>query len=383
MRRYVLLLAFALPVPAVAQDAPKPDVAKLSSWLTSVKREERFAAIAIVESLSVVPGDLAEPLLALVRREAEYSLSAPETKGPGHDIKSLSLTGEEVSLVRLKGNPEDYIGKDFILCGGVATDNYFNFGYSEASQTHYSFRFFQVDKDMRVTSNDMAHVYLPKSIGKGFAERVTQVMEGGANAMVVRLRCRVDPRRIGSDHDQILSHIGIVDWAYANPEGGWKPWAFDGMTRGFAQLKRIGVPAVGGLAAIILSDQVILNEGTDEMLRTGAGVTLVGMDVDARRAAKAILQRGAAKAKTREAKEYGRVTIETLAKSDFEGHSMPTPKPVDAAVRVATALRSAQNLERAKKPAGALNLYRQIVKDYPNSEEAKVAAGRIAALGGK
>lgn len=381
MRRHLPLVAFAF-IAHVAH-ADEGDISKVAAGLSSAQRDERFAAIVQVEALPTVPGELAEPLLGFVRREAEYSLSAPETKGPGRDIKSLAMTGEEVSLVRLKGNPQDYIGKDFVLCGGVATSDYYNFGYSEANQTHYSYRFFQVDKDMKVASNESAHVYLPKSIGKGFAERVTQVMEGGANAMVVRLRCRVDPRRIGSDHEQILSHIGIVDWAYANPEGGWKPWAFDGLTRGFAQLKRVGVPAVAGLAAIILSDQVILNEGADEILRIGTGVALVGMDIDARRAARAILQRGAAKAKTREAREYALVTVEALAKSDLDGRSRPTQKPVDAAARAATALKSAQNLERAKKTTGALNLYRQLVKDYPASDEAKVAAGRITALGGK
>jgi hypothetical protein len=61
----------------------------------------------------------------------------------------------------------------------------------------------------------------------------------------------------------------------------------------------------------------------------------------------------------------------------------PAPKPVDPAARAATALRSAQSLERAGKIPGALTLYRQIVRDYPGTPQAGEAAGRIKALGGR
>jgi hypothetical protein len=52
-------------------------------------------------------------------------------------------------------------------------------------------------------------------------------------------------------------------------------------------------------------------------------------------------------------------------------------------LRAATALRSAQNLEKAKKIPGAMGLYRQLIKDYPGTPQAKEAAERIKGLGGK
>ena len=60
-----------------------------------------------------------------------------------------------------------------------------------------------------------------------------------------------------------------------------------------------------------------------------------------------------------------------------------TVKPVDRAARAASQLRAAQNLEKAGKSAGALEFYRKIVKDYPGTPQAKTAAARIEALGGK
>jgi YHS domain-containing protein len=50
------------------------------------------------------------------------------------------------------------------------------------------------------------------------------------------------------------------------------------------------------------------------------------------------------------------------------------------ATRAATALRLAENLEKTGKADAALKSYRQIVKDYPGSRQAKTAAERVKAL---
>jgi hypothetical protein len=64
----------------------------------------------------------------------------------------------------------------------------------------------------------------------------------------------------------------------------------------------------------------------------------------------------------------------------------PKPKPkqkvIAPAVRAATLLRSAQNLEY-DNPDGALTLYRQIIADFPETPQAKTASARVKALGGK
>jgi hypothetical protein len=59
------------------------------------------------------------------------------------------------------------------------------------------------------------------------------------------------------------------------------------------------------------------------------------------------------------------------------------PKAADPAKVAATMLKSAQNLERAKKIPGALSIYRDVAKNHPGTPEAKVAAERIEALSGK
>jgi YHS domain-containing protein len=54
-----------------------------------------------------------------------------------------------------------------------------------------------------------------------------------------------------------------------------------------------------------------------------------------------------------------------------------------AASRAASQLQIAQNLEKSGKTAAALTYYKQIVKNYPGTAQAKTAAARIKALGGE
>ncbi len=56
----------------------------------------------------------------------------------------------------------------------------------------------------------------------------------------------------------------------------------------------------------------------------------------------------------------------------------PTPE-----VKAAMELGSAKTLEKSRKIKQALDAYRRIVQEYPDSPQAKIAAERINALGSK
>ena len=51
--------------------------------------------------------------------------------------------------------------------------------------------------------------------------------------------------------------------------------------------------------------------------------------------------------------------------------------------KAAMELGSAQTLEKSRKTSQALEAYRRIVKAYPDSPQAKIAAERLSALGSK
>jgi YHS domain-containing protein len=59
----------------------------------------------------------------------------------------------------------------------------------------------------------------------------------------------------------------------------------------------------------------------------------------------------------------------------------PKPAPGATAAKATSLLRFGQTLERSGNTAGALGYYRQLVKDYPDTEQAKAATERIKALG--
>lgn len=62
----------------------------------------------------------------------------------------------------------------------------------------------------------------------------------------------------------------------------------------------------------------------------------------------------------------------------------PPPKPgPDPARRAATLLSTARNLEKLKKTRGALEIYRQILREYPALPEAQEAGDRLKQLGGQ
>ncbi len=55
-------------------------------------------------------------------------------------------------------------------------------------------------------------------------------------------------------------------------------------------------------------------------------------------------------------------------------------KTQDADTKAAQLLKQAQNLEKAGKATGAVSYYRRVVKEYPDSPQAKLAADRIKSL---
>jgi YHS domain-containing protein len=73
------------------------------------------------------------------------------------------------------------------------------------------------------------------------------------------------------------------------------------------------------------------------------------------------------------------VKAKAVEPSDSTGEDAAAAK---RAARAASALRIAQSLDKAGKTAAALKYYKQVVKDYPGTAQAKTAAARVKALGG-
>ncbi len=68
--------------------------------------------------------------------------------------------------------------------------------------------------------------------------------------------------------------------------------------------------------------------------------------------------------------------------ADEEESAAVPSKPAAKSSKAASQLRLGQNLEKSGKTAAALQYYRDVVKDFPGTPEAKTAAARIKALAG-
>jgi YHS domain-containing protein len=71
---------------------------------------------------------------------------------------------------------------------------------------------------------------------------------------------------------------------------------------------------------------------------------------------------------------------EKQAKTGEEKSAKSGKESQKAASRAATALRLAENLEKSGKTETALKSYRQVIKDFPGTVQAKTAAARVKAL---
>lgn len=82
-------------------------------------------------------------------------------------------------------------------------------------------------------------------------------------------------------------------------------------------------------------------------------------------------------------------TVKSKAKSKSAAAESPDPAPsspsatAKSAARAATTLRLGQNLEKAGKTAAAIQYYRELVKEYPGTPQARTAAGRLKVLAPK
>src|SRR5262249_3722558 len=77
--------------------------------------------------------------------------------------KVISLVGDETKLTKVKANPRDYVGREFILTGVAEVSDYFNYGYRNSQDTHYAVTFREALGTLRPgdrLDGEECHLYL-------------------------------------------------------------------------------------------------------------------------------------------------------------------------------------------------------------------------------
>jgi hypothetical protein len=229
----------------------------------------------------------------------------------------LPVDPADVTLTRIKADPEAYIGNTFTMAGGLEVDDYYNYGYRDASNYYASLRFFALDSKGRL-SGASTGIYVSRLIGRPLLGRIVSASEkserGTRVILGTHLKCTIHLGKIEGDLAHAADAIEILDWQIF--EGGkFGPWE-------------------------------------------------VVAEAERKRADRAAAE-----------KEWA----EALMKARDVTKGPPT-KEVPPEVQAARQLKRARSLEKLGQAKQAAGFYRTIVDQYPDTPAAKTAAERLKSI---
>jgi hypothetical protein len=308
MSVFGILFVMALAPTSVA---PQDDTAVLDK-LRSVERTTRVKALQELRTQAKIPADVLAELPSLARRELIESLYSASLKPGGKAVDAVPLTGEETSLVRVKANPGDYVGRTFIVCGAVNVIDYYNYGYDNAKETHYSLGFREMGAG--ATFGESATVYLPRSLGGGLVEGIVKTEETGLRGgRLLRMRVTIDADRYKEREQSDM--FELLDWQFVSEDRkSWKPWTFEGVRSCFELLERAGSRAVPFLIEVLIAPPEDEFRWVDDLIRSLAVESIGRMDTKSRESALQKLRFQLNKTKAPSAKKWLQEAIRKVSK---------------------------------------------------------------------
>ena len=200
----------------------------------------------------------------------------PDYRGPlDKNIFKIPTDPDAVSFARIKADPAKYTGREFTLIGGLRTSDYYNYGYKDAADTHYSFEFQEMKSDGTVMGPSVP-IYGLRLMATSLAERATVVEEQNSASLAIRLRCTIEPERLQGDASSALETIEAKDWSFFSTRlGKWLPWSYQGVTLGWALLFKTGKEARNACLDLIMADSDFQGEKADTILRGTAIAVLL------------------------------------------------------------------------------------------------------------
>lgn len=134
---------------------------------------------------------------------------------------------DEVALVRIKADPKKYVGKSFVICGGLQISDYYNYSYGRSEKTHHSLKFVELGKTTREIGIETCHGYLLKrnasaaiidTIAKGAEENKTREFYKVARVKVMLIQVRYE-------NDKQWDMLEVLDAQFMDKDfKEWQPW---------------------------------------------------------------------------------------------------------------------------------------------------------------
>ena len=184
--------------------------------LGSNDRGERLAAADQLLAGGPLPGLAKSSLLDLLQKEVAF-IRTPAGKSP-----TPTFDGNETSLLKVKADPQKFVGKDIVFCGQITASTYYNYGYDNAEKTHYALKCTELPSSGE--RGEDVDLYVSREFSELLVERVSDSQDG----IIVRLHAKIDPRRYeGADTWDLME---LYDWQYYNSNSKkWERSTLEGM----------------------------------------------------------------------------------------------------------------------------------------------------------
>ena len=139
--------------------------------------------------------------------------------------------GDETPLVRIKANPRDYIGRPVITWGTITLSDYYNFGYSDATDTHYALHLWEWGQSPLDNKGLEAYLYIPRPKGRKLVGLLTKYQEkhGGENSgLGMRVKVALTRYDAAAGASDAWDMLELLDVQFVDPKtGAWGPsWEF-------------------------------------------------------------------------------------------------------------------------------------------------------------
>ena len=287
-----LLLASILVFPGQHTFADDDQASRIAELLRSPDRETRFGGINDVKRLSPIPAEVTRAMFDALRAEA-IALGEPAQKGR-EAPESLPRQGDEISLVRVKANPADYIGKTFKIVGVARIADYWNMQYYKSEATHYSIQFSE-----QGGSEESAFLYLERDRGSAFADQLAKNAENGVRytPLLATVTLRTSPQRAGDDWN-MLELLDVQQ--LSKDQRSWQSPSFAGIDSIIEQMARCDKSSAPAFVEVIVP---AAETTTDKALQALAVMTVAQMNKTAKAAVLPQLKKAERTAKSKEDRE--------------------------------------------------------------------------------
>jgi len=133
----------------------------------------------------------------------------------------LRVVGDETLLIKVKADPRDYLGRSFVMTGGIKVASYHNYGYLYAEKSHYSLSFIEVVDNEGNQGERRCHLYLARNnLSKNIIDHIIKKTEQN-DYVRIRIKVTLDPNRY---EDGAWNLLELLDVQFSQNDGKWGDW---------------------------------------------------------------------------------------------------------------------------------------------------------------